>query len=106
MMYLRLASLNGSGLNSDSKRSQLLLNLQRRTIDICCLQETYFDSNFRKGILPRDYLSLSAYFDGRSGRVTWLISKRLISCSFRSGSQTLHTGCYLKGQGVSFDCGL
>ena len=57
MMDLRLASLNGRGLRSDSKRSQLLLYLQRRSIDICCLQETHFDSNFHEGILAKDYLS-------------------------------------------------
>ena len=76
-MDLRLASLNGRGLRSDSKRSQLFLYLQRRGIDICCLQETHFDSNFHEGILSRDYLSFSAYFDGRSRGVTWLISRRL-----------------------------
>ena len=59
MMDLRLASLNG--------------------IDICCLQETCFDSNFHEGILSRDYLSFSAYFDGRSRGVTWLISRRLVA---------------------------
>ena len=58
MMDLRLASINGRGLRSDSKRSQLLLYLQRRGIDICCLQETHFDSNFHEGILAKDYLSL------------------------------------------------
>ena len=31
----------------------------------------------REGILSRDYLSFSAYFDGRSRGVTWLISRRL-----------------------------
>ena len=36
MKDLRLASLNGRGLRSDS-RSHLLLHLQRRGIDICCL---------------------------------------------------------------------
>ena len=82
MMDLRLASLNGRGLRSDSKRSQLLLYLQRRGIDICCLQETHFDSNFHEGVLSKDYLSFSAYFDGRSRGVTWLISRRLdASCA-------------------------
>ena len=76
-MDLRLASLNGLGLRSDLRRSQLLLYLQRRGIDICCLQETRFDSNFHEGILSRDYLSFSAYFDGRSRGITWLISRRL-----------------------------
>ena len=77
MMDLRLASLNGRGLRSDSRRSHLLLYLQRRGIDICCLQETRFDSNFHGGILSRNYLSFLAYFDGRSRGVTWLISRRL-----------------------------
>ena len=77
MMDLRLASLNGRGLRSESKRSQLLLYLQRRGIDICCLQETHFDSNFHEGILSRGYLSFSACFDGRSRGVTWLVSRRL-----------------------------
>ena len=82
MMDLRLASLNGRGLRSDSKRSQLLLYLQRRGIDICCLQETHFDSNFHEGILARDYLSFSACFDSRSRGVTWLVSRRLdASCA-------------------------
>ena len=82
MMDLRLASLNGRGLRSDSKRSQLLLYLQRRGIDICCLQETHFDSNFYEGILARDYLSFSACFDSRSRGVTWLVSRRLdASCA-------------------------
>ena len=97
MMDLRLASLNGGGLRSDFFRSHLLLYLQRHDIDICCLQETYFDSKFYEGILSRDYLSFSVYFDGCSGGVTWLVSRRLIaSCTlvfFRSGGQTLHTGC-------------
>ena len=35
MMDLRLASLNGRGLRSDSRRSHLRLYLQRRSIDIC-----------------------------------------------------------------------
>ena len=77
MMDLRLASLNGRGQRSDSRRSHLLLYLQCRGIDICCLQETRFDSNFHESILSRDYLSFSAYFDGRSRGVTWLISRRL-----------------------------
>ena len=82
MMDLRLASLNGRGLRSDSKRSQLLLYLQRRGIDICCLQETHFDSNFHEGILSRGYLSFSACFDGRSRGGTWLVSRRLdASCA-------------------------
>ena len=82
MMDLRLASLNGRGLRSDSKRSQLLSYLQRRGIDICWLQETHFDSNFHEGVLSRDYLSFSAYFDGRSRGVTWLISRHLdASCA-------------------------
>ena len=81
MMDLRLASINGRGLRSDSKRSQLLLYLQRRGIDICCLQETHFDSNFYEGILSRGYLS-SACFDGRSRGVTWLVSRSLdASCA-------------------------
>ena len=77
MMDLRLASSNGCGLRSESRRSHLLLYLKRRGIDICCLQETHFDSNFHESILSRDYLSFSAYFDGRSRGVTWLISRRL-----------------------------
>ena len=77
MMDLRLTSLNGRGLRSVSRRSHLFLYLQRRGIDICCLQETRFDSNFHKGILSKGYLSFSAYFDGRSRGVTWLISRRL-----------------------------
>ena len=77
MMDLRLASLNGRSLRSDFRRFHLLLYLQRRSIDICCLQETRFDSNFHEGILLRDYWSFSAYFDGRSRGVTWLISRRL-----------------------------
>ena len=82
MMDLRLASLNGRGLRSDSKWSQLLLNLQRRGINICGLQETHFDSNFHEGILSRGYLSFSACFDGRSRGVTWLVSRRLdASCA-------------------------
>ena len=82
MMDLRLASINGRGLRSDSKRSQLLLYLQRRGIDICCLQETHFDSNFYEGILARGYLSFSACFDGRSRGVTWLVSRSLdASCA-------------------------
>ena len=74
MIDLRLASLNGRGLRSDSRRSHLLLYLRRRDIDICCLQETHFDSNFYEDILARDYLSFSAYFDSHSRGVTWLIS--------------------------------
>ena len=77
MMDLRLASLNGRGLRSGSRRSLLFLYLQRRGIDICCLQETCLDSKFHEGIPSRDYLSISAYFDGRSRGVTWLISRRL-----------------------------
>ena len=77
MMDLTLASLNGRGLRSNSRRSHLFLYLQRRGIDICCLQETHFDSNFHEGILSRNYFSFSAYFDGRSRGVTWLISRRL-----------------------------
>ena len=84
MMDLRLANLNGHGLGSDSGRSHLLLYLRRRSIDICCLQETRFDSNFHEDsiesfaadyILSKDYLAFSGYFDGRSRGVTWLISK-------------------------------
>ena len=41
------------------------------------MQETRFDSNFHEDILLKDYLSFSAYFDGRSRDVTWLISRRL-----------------------------
>ncbi len=55
----------------------LFLYLQRRGIDICCLQETRFDFNFHEDILSKDYLSFSACFDGRSRGVTWLISRRL-----------------------------
>ena len=77
MMDLRLASLNGRGLRAGSRRAHLFLYLQRRGIDICCLQETRFDSNFHEDILSKDYLSFSAYFDGRSRGVTWLISRRL-----------------------------
>ena len=77
MMDLRLASLNGRGLRAGSRRSHLFLYLERRGIDICCLQETRFDSNFHEDILSKDYLSFSAYFDGRSRGVTWLISRRL-----------------------------
>ena len=77
MMDIRLASLNGRGLRSDSRRSHLFLYLQRRGIDICCLQETRFDFNFHEDILSKDYLSFSACFDGRSRGVTWLISRRL-----------------------------
>ena len=77
-MDLRLGNLNGCGLRSDSTISQLLLNLQCRGIDICCLQETNFDSNLREGILTRDYLSFSAFLTVVLG-VTWLISKLLIS---------------------------
>ena len=77
MMDLRLASLNGRGLRAGSRRSHLFLYLQRRGIDICCLLETRFDSNFHEDILSKDYLSFSAYFDGRSRGVTWLISRRL-----------------------------
>ena len=67
MMDLRLASLNGRGLWSESRRSHLLLYLQRRGID----------SNFHESILSRDYLSIPAYFDGRSRGITRLISRRL-----------------------------
>ena len=82
MMELRFACLNGRGLRSDSRRSHLRLYLQHRSIDICCLQETRFDSNFHEGILSKDYLSFSAYFDGRSKGVTWLVSRRLdASCA-------------------------
>ena len=82
MMDLRLVSLNGRGLRSDSKRSQLLLYLQPHGIDICCLQETHFDSNFHEGILLRGYLSFSACFDGCSRGVTWQVSRRLdASCA-------------------------
>ena len=100
MMDLKLASLNGRGLTSDSKRSQLLLYLQRRGIDICCLQETHFDSNFHEGILVRDYLSFSACFDGRSGGVTWLVSRRLdASCALvlSDPAGRLCSGYYHKG---------
>ena len=79
MMDLGLASLNGRGLRSDSKRYHLRLYLQRRDIDICCLQVTRFDSNFHEDILSRDYLSFSAYFDGRSRGITWLVSRRLVA---------------------------
>ena len=79
MMDLRLASLNGRDLSSDSRRSHLLLYHQCHSIDICCLQETHFDSKFHEGILSMDYLSFSAYFDGRSRGVTWLISRCLDS---------------------------
>ena len=78
-MDLRLASLNGCGLKSDSKRSHLLLHLLRCGIDICCLQETRFDSNFHEGILSKDYLAFLEYFDGRSSGVTWLVIRRLIA---------------------------
>ena len=81
MMDLRLASLNGCSLRSDSRRSHLLLYLHRRGIDICCLQETLFDSNFHESILSRDNLSFSAYFDSRSRGVTWLISRHLDAMS-------------------------
>ena len=101
MMDLRLASINGRGLRSDSRRSHLFLYLQRRGIDICCLQETRFDFNFHEDILSKDYLSFSACFDGRSRGVTWLISRtsgrHVCSCSFRSGGQTLRGGRYHKG---------
>ena len=95
MTDLRLASLNGRGLRSDSRRSHLLLCLQRRGIDICCLQETRFDSNFHEDILSKDYLSFSAYFEGRSRGVTWLVSRRLVAtCSVdKTGTDG---GSYLK----------
>ena len=65
-MDLRLARLNGRSLWSDWRRSHLLLYLQHYSIDICCLQETCFDSNFHENILLRDYLSFSVCFDGHS----------------------------------------
>ena len=55
------------------------LYFQRRGIDICCVQETRFDSNFHEDILSKDYLFFSAYFDGRSRGVTWLLSRRLVA---------------------------
>ena len=53
MMDLRLASLNGRGLRSDSRRSHLFLYLQRRGIDICCLQETRFETSTSMKIFCR-----------------------------------------------------
>ena len=79
MMDLRLASLNGCSLRSDSRRSHLLLYLQCRGIDICCLQEIRFYSKFHESILSRDNLSFSAYFDGRSRGVPLLVSRRLVA---------------------------
>ena len=80
-MDLRLASINGCRLRSDSKRSHLLLHLQSCGIEICCLQETLFDSNFHEGILSREYWSFSAYFDGRSRGLIRLVSRHLfVSC--------------------------
>ena len=78
-MDLRLASLNGRGLRFDSKRSHLNLHFQRRGLDIWCLQETRFDSNFHVGILSKNYLAFLAYFDGRSRGITRLVSRRLIA---------------------------
>ena len=79
MMDLRLASLNGRGLKSDSRGSHSCLYLQHRGIDICCLRETHFDSNFHEDILSKDYLSFSAYFECRSRSVTWLVSIHLVA---------------------------
>ena len=81
-MDLRLASINARGLRSDSKRSHLLAHLKQRGADICCIQETHFDSNFRESILSRVYEPFSAYFDGRARGVSWLICRGLsASCS-------------------------
>ena len=52
------AMLNDRGLRSDSRRFHLLLYLRRCSIDICCLQETRFDSNFHKDILSKGLLSI------------------------------------------------
>ena len=110
MMDLRLASLNGRGLRAGSRRAHLFLYLQRRGIDICCLQETRFDSNFHEDILSKDYLSFSAYFDGRSRGVTWLISRRLDDTCALVLSDPAGRLCVvdvtIKDKGVSLDWGL
>ena len=57
----------------------MLLHLRRRGIDICCLQETRFDSNFHESILLKDYFAFPAYFDGRSRDVNWVIGRHQIT---------------------------
>ena len=95
MMDLRLASLNGRCLRSDSRRSHLRLYLRRRGIDICCLQEIRFYSKFHEDILSKNYLSFSAYFDGRSRGVTWLVSRRLVATCALVLSDPVARLCFL-----------
>jgi len=81
-MGLKLVSINARGLRSPSKRKHLLERLKSREVDICCIQETRFDSNFRESILSEVYEPFSACFDGRSRGVSWLFSRNLhASCS-------------------------
>ena len=81
-MDLRLVTINARGLRSESKRKQLLSHLEFRKADICCLQETHFDSHFHESILSRVYEPFSAYFDGRARGVSWLINRNLkATCS-------------------------
>ena len=75
-MDLRLTSLYGHGLRSDS---QLILHLRCRSIDICSLQVARFDCNYHKCIRSNNYIAFSAYFDGRSRGVPWLVSRRLVT---------------------------
>ena len=76
-MSLQLASLNGRGLRSESKRAKLLRTLQHFDVSICCLQETHFIPSDCESILSRDFLLFSAYFDSHSRGVSWLISRSL-----------------------------
>ena len=76
-MALHLASVNGRGLRSDSKRAKLLRTLQHLDVNICCLQETHFIPSDYESVLSKDFLLFSAYFDSHSRGVSWLISRSL-----------------------------
>ena len=77
-----MVSVNARGLRSDSKRIRLRSHLEDRGVDICVIQETHFDSSFHEDILSGVYEPFSAFFDGRSRGVTWLVSRSLkASCT-------------------------
>ena len=77
MDTLFLASVNAYGLRAESRRSRLIRYLHSLKVSIACVQETRFASSDNETILSRDFRLFSAYFDGRSRGVSWLISKSL-----------------------------
>lgn len=71
-----LASVNDLGLRPENRRANICCDVLHIGIDVCCIQETRFSTLGRKYFLTGRFLYL-ACLDGRSGSVSWIVSKSL-----------------------------